>query len=44
PAICWYLKTIEAESQCYNCREVIKDIQTYQYYRNSMRIQSTYRV
>ncbi|CAI2197219.1 19890_t:CDS:1, partial [Funneliformis geosporum] len=44
PAICWCLKTIKVGSQYDNCREVMRDIQTYQYYRDSMRIQSTYRV
>ncbi|CAI2197067.1 20096_t:CDS:1, partial [Funneliformis geosporum] len=44
PALYWCLKTIEAGSQCDNCREIMKDVQTYKYYRNSMRIQSTYRI
>lgn len=44
PAICWCLRTLEDKAQCNDCREIMKDIQTYQYYRSSMEIQPTYKV
>ncbi|CAI2201550.1 12439_t:CDS:1, partial [Funneliformis geosporum] len=44
PATCWCLKSLKNQEQCDDCKEILKDVCTYQYYRNSMEIQSTYKV